>query len=470
MQIFNELDEALQRGLSDLKIEVATEIQAQMIPKAIAGANVLSQAETGSGKTLSYLLPILNQIDFQENNPSAVVIVPTRELADQVTGVAREVARYKKLKIVRLIGKQSFDQQTLLLNQKSHVIVGTPGRILDHIERGTFDAENIRSLVLDEVDELLNRGFIQQVRDIIDFFPEKRQTLMTSATTSAEVESFIDKIVPDYVRVIVAPKIDRNEKFKQLMVDANGKDKDELLLNILVEKNPLQAILFCREKKEVDRITELLRSRDISATSVQGDHDQAERFRAMEAFKRGDKRFLVATNLAARGIDVSQLPLIINVDFPETKDVYLHRMGRTGRMDNRGEVISFVEDRDQETLQAVRNEGIILSDMTDAIRPYRKEAWNIFGNTSSKRKEKVDTNVMTLYFNGGKDKKLRAFDFLGALTSIKDVTADDIGVITVDKRYTLVEILNNKGEHVLQQMKNIPVKKKRLKVHQDRGV
>ncbi|GEM03683.1 ATP-dependent RNA helicase DbpA [Halolactibacillus miurensis] len=467
MQDFTMLkDEALLRRLNEKGFTTPTPIQEQLLPMIVDGKDVLSQAETGSGKTLAFLLPVLDRLDFNANDPSVLILTPTRELALQIEGVVKDIAVYKRLKPVTVIGDMSYEAQEVQLKQKSHIVIGTPGRVLDLMSKGTIKRALIDTLIIDEVDHLFDRGFAETIEEIISLLPYERQNIYTSATMSDEIEPFINETLVDPVRVTIEPK--NQQVFDQIRVDVDPYDKIETVVDVLVEEHVSEAIIFCEEKRTVDEVADELSDLGIPVVRLHGDLKQPVRIKALKQFKEKHRSILVTTNLMARGMDLIDLPLVINYDLAYTEDVFTHRMGRTGRMGKKGKVVHLLAPDEQASYEAMKD-NLKFHDR-ELTYPQRensdtKEYVNMLG-----RQKKVETNdsVTTLYFNGGKEKKLRAFDFVGTISSLPGMDFNDIGAVTVYPRHTTVEILNGKAEDVLKKMKHTKVKKKQLKVHIDR--
>ncbi|GEM02481.1 Superfamily II DNA and RNA helicase [Halolactibacillus halophilus] len=467
MQDFMMLkDQALLRRLDEKNFTTPTPIQTRLLPLIVDGKDVLSQAETGSGKTLAFLLPVLDRLSFDANDPSVLILTPTRELALQIEDVVKDIAVYKRLKPVTVIGDMSYEAQEVQLKQKSHIVIGTPGRVLDLMSKGTIKRALIDTLIIDEVDHLFDRGFAETIEEIISLLPGKRQNIYTSATMSDELEPFINETLVEPVRVTIAPK--NQQVFDQIRVDVDTYDKIETVIDVLVEEHVPEAIIFCEEKRTVDEVVDELSDLGLPVVRLHGDLKQPVRIKALKQFKEKHRSILVTTNLMARGMDLIDLPLVINFDLAYTEDVFTHRMGRTGRMGKKGKVVHLLAMDEQASYETMKeNLGF---DDRERTYPQReqddmKQYVKMLGR---QKKVEINDSVKTLYFNGGKEKKLRAFDFVGTISSLAGMDFNDIGAVTVYPRHTTVEILNGKAEAVLKQMKQTKVKKKQLKVHIDR--
>ncbi|WP_227394796.1 DEAD/DEAH box helicase [Jeotgalibacillus aurantiacus] len=464
------LSAPITEALEKLTFTSPTEVQQQVIPALQRKKDVMAKAQTGSGKTAAYAIPLCEAVEWEENKPQALIITPTRELADQVRLDASAIGRFKRIKAVALFGRQSFAKQKLELKQKTHIVAGTPGRLLDHLEKGTFDPSHLRYVVIDEADELFNRGFIEQVEAIMKFMPSKRVTALFSATFSEEVEQVSKKWLTSPERFEIASRVKVEDLITHQYVMVNDEDKLSALKQITMSENPDTCMIFCRTQERTDILTKQLDQAGYPCDKIHGGMVQEERFDVMNEFKRGEFRYLVATDVAARGIDVDNVSLVLNYDIPLEMPAYVHRSGRTGRAGNTGKVISLVEAREQERLQGIieyRNAPIEEVSLTNFTPD--PEAFHQKMEEEQERKtaaiEKVSTDIQKIYVNGGKKKKLRAVDFVGTITSIDGVNAEDIGIITIEPTCSFIEILNGKGPLVIDELREKTIKGKKLKVH-----
>lgn len=475
MNKFNqyELSADIKRALSDLHFHTPTEVQQKVIPKALQKQDLVVKSQTGSGKTASFGIPICELIDWEENKPQALILTPTRELATQVKEDISNIGRYKRIKAAAIYGKHPFNKQRLELKQKTHVVVGTPGRVFDHIEKGTLATEKIKYLIIDEADEMFNMGFIDQVEAIIKKLPKSRVTSIFSATIPDDVDNLRQKYMQSPVEIEITKSSLTTEKIEHTLIKVDEHDKLSLLKHVTIAENPDSCIIFCSTQEKVDNLFRQLKQANYPCEKIHGGLYQKDRFNVMNRFKRGQFRYLIATDVAARGIDIDNISLVINYDLPTEKESYVHRTGRTGRAGKTGKAISFVTRYDSRHLQDI--ERYIGFSIPNKQAPTRKVVQNLKADFEKKMKtipvEKKDKstelnkNIMKLYFNGGKKKKLRPIDFVGTLTNIPDITAEDIGIITIQDHCTYVDILNGKGPHVLKEMKTKTIKGKQLKVH-----
>ncbi|MEC1681413.1 ATP-dependent RNA helicase DbpA [Bacillus mojavensis] len=461
------------RALEGLGYTEPTEVQQSVIPAALERKDLVVKSQTGSGKTAAFGIPLCELADWDENKPQALVLTPTRELAVQVKEDITNIGRFKRIKATAVFGKSSFDKQKAELKQKSHIVVGTAGRVLDHIEKGTLPLDRLSYLVIDEADEMLNMGFIDQVEAIIKHLPTERTTMLFSATLPEDIEKLSRQYMqnPEHIEIKAAGLTTRN--IEHAVIQVREENKFSLLKDVLITENPDSCIIFCRTKEHVNQLTDELDDLGYPCDKIHGGMIQEDRFDVMNEFKRGEYRYLVATDVAARGIDIENIALVINYDLPLEKESYVHRTGRTGRAGKQGKAISFVAPFEKrflaeiedyigfgiQTLEAPSQEDVakkkpdFLAKLKD--RPKIKKD----------KSEELNKDIMKLYFNGGKKKKIRAVDFVGTIAKIDGVSADDIGIITIMDNASYVEILNGKGPHVLKAMKDTTVKGKKLKVN-----
>lgn len=468
-----QLNSEIVRALEGLGYNEPTEVQAKVIPEALKKIDLVVKSQTGSGKTAAFGIPICEMVDWEENNPQALILTPTRELADQVKEDITNIGRFKRIKAAAVYGKQPFAYQKAELKQKCHVVVGTPGRVMDHIERGTLVLDAIEYLVLDEADEMLNMGFIDQVEAIINKLTKKRTTMLFSATIPDNIKKLSQKYMNDPKNIEIASSTTLIDQIDHSLYVVAEHKKFELLRSITIIENPDSCILFCRTKDQVDQLTEQLENIHYAVDKLHGGMMQEDRFDVMDEFKRGEFRYLVATDVAARGIDIDNITHVINYDIPLENESYVHRVGRTGRAGNKGTAISFVTPNEDKFLNEI--ETYIGFEIPRRTAPSQKAVDEAMGAFNEKiemlpklKKSKsvnIDKDILKLYFNGGKKKKLRAFDFVGTITSIPGIDAEDIGIIKIQDTVTYIDILNGKGPLVLNEMKNKTVKGKQLKVH-----
>ncbi|MBU9713080.1 DEAD/DEAH box helicase [Evansella tamaricis] len=470
------LSNEIQLALTELQYIKPTEVQRKVIPHALRRRDLIVKSQTGSGKTASFAIPLCEQVNWEENRPQALILTPTRELAVQVKEDISNIGRFKRIKGIAIFGKQPFHKQKLELKQKNHIVVGTPGRLLDHIQKGTLPIDKLEYLIIDEADEMLNMGFIDQVKDIIEALPKERITSIFSATITEEVEELSQKYMDHPLKIEITRAEQESSGITHYFYEVEEEFKYQLLKEVLIIENPDSCIIFCGTQQNVDQLYELLIKQSFSCDKLHGGLPQETRFSVMNNFKRGKYRYLIATDLASRGIDVEKINLVIHYDIPFKEETYVHRTGRTGRAGESGNAISFITSKEKKYLTDL--ESFLGFSIVKRDRPSKEMIEQSMAAFKAKKhappiikKDKSDNlnkNIMRLFFNGGKRKKLRAVDFVGTISSLPGISADDIGIITIQETSTFVEILNGKGDFVLKEMKNKTIKGKQLKVHQAR--
>ncbi|WHH61272.1 DEAD/DEAH box helicase [Petroclostridium sp. X23] len=339
--------------LSQNGITEPTPIQVQAIPVLLEGKDIIGQAQTGTGKTLAFNLPIMEQIDVNRSAIQALVITPTRELALQITGEAKKLALVKGVNILAAYGGQDVEQQVRKLKGAIHMVIGTPGRLLDHLRRQTINFSQLEMLVLDEADQMLDMGFLKDVEQIIKQVSKKRQTMLFSATMSKEIRSLANRYMQDPVQVRVKGKKITLDEIKQMVIETTDRGKQDALCKIIDEYRPFMAIIFCRTKRRASALNEALQRRGYNSDELHGDLTQAKREKVMKAFRNAELQLLVATDVAARGLDIEGVTHVFNYDIPQDAESYIHRIGRTGRAGQTGMAITFAAPKDRDTLNMI---------------------------------------------------------------------------------------------------------------------
>src|SRR5260221_2785035 len=338
------------KAIKDLGYEEPTPIQAQTITRLLAGEDVIAQAQTGTGKTAAFALPIIERLVKGGTAPQALVLTPTRELAMQVAEAFHSYGKYHHTSVLPVYGGQPIDRQLRALDRGVQVIVGTPGRLLDHIRRGTLELGQVKVVVLDEADEMLAMGFIEDIESILQETPEDRQTALFSATMPAPIAKLAQKYMHDAQRITVKSEQMTVSAVRQVYYEVGGRDKFEVIGRILDFETPTSAIIFCRTKSAVDSLGERVAGRVDRAETLHGDLSQPQRDRVMGRFRSGQVEILVATDVAARGLDVENVSHVINYDMPLDPEIYVHRIGRTGRAGKTGCAITLVTPRERRLL------------------------------------------------------------------------------------------------------------------------
>ena len=342
------LDERILRAVTDMGFEAASPIQAQSIPVQAEGLDMIGQAQTGTGKTAAFGIPLLEKMDPESRKTQAMVLCPTRELAIQVAEEIRRLAKYMSgIKVLPVYGGQEIVKQIRSLKGGVQIIVGTPGRVMDHMRRKTIRTDEIRTVVLDEADEMLNMGFLEDMETILSALPEERQTVMFSATMPQAIADIAKKFQKDPVMVRVVKKELTVPKVTQYYYEVKPRNKVEVMCRLLDLYSPKLSVAFCNTKKQVDELVQALQGRGYFAEGLHGDLKQEQRDRVMDSFRNGATEILVATDVAARGIDVDDVEAVFNYDIPQDDEYYVHRIGRTGRIGKEGRAFTFVTGRRQ---------------------------------------------------------------------------------------------------------------------------
>lgn len=341
------------KSIKRMGFEEATPIQEGTITHAMEGRDVLGQAQTGTGKTAAFGIPLIEKIDPKNPNIQGLIIAPTRELAIQVSEELYKLGYDKRVKLLSVYGGQDISRQIRALKNKPQIIVGTPGRILDHINRKTLKLENVNTLVLDEADEMLNMGFIEDINTILSNVPDTRQTLLFSATMPGPIRKIANTFMKDPVEVKIKSKEMTVENIEQFFVKAQEREKFDVLSRIINVHQPELAIVFGRTKRRVDELSHALSIRGYLAEGIHGDLSQAKRMSVLRQFKENKIDILVATDVAARGLDISGVTHVYNFDIPQDPESYVHRIGRTGRAGKSGMAITFVTPREMGYLRIV---------------------------------------------------------------------------------------------------------------------
>ncbi|WP_270223257.1 DEAD/DEAH box helicase [Lacticaseibacillus paracasei] len=349
------LDHDLLKAIAQSGFEEATPIQAETIPLVLAGKDVIGQAQTGTGKTAAFGLPILQNIDKADRSIQALVISPTRELAIQTQEELYRLGQDKKIKVQAVYGGADIRRQIRQLSEHPQIVVGTPGRILDHIGRHTLKLQNLKVLVLDEADEMLDMGFIDDIEKIVEQMPTARQTLLFSATIPTSIMRLINKFMHEPVTVKIKAKELTADTVEQYYVRAKDYEKFDVMTRLFDVQDPDLALIFGRTKRRVDELTRGLKARGYRAEGIHGDLTQQKRMSVLRQFKSGQLDFLVATDVAARGLDISGVTHVYNYDIPQDPDSYVHRIGRTGRAGHKGVSVTFVTPNEIEYLHTIED-------------------------------------------------------------------------------------------------------------------
>ena len=433
-------------NLNSLGYTALTPIQKATIPLILEGKDIIAQAKTGSGKTVAFALPLILKLDKDKHFPQALIITPTRELCEQVAGEIQKLARYKAdIKVVTLYGGTSLTKQVDSLEKGADILVGTPGRVLDHFSRETIHLKEIKTLILDEADRMLEMGFANDILKLVSNIPKERQSLLFSATYPKNINKLTSIILRNPIEV----KLKDNET--KLNIEEfvyRTEDKPKALLTVLQHFQPSLAILFCNTKDKTEELSNWLYEKGFNVATLNGNLEQYERQEMLLQFANGSLPLLVATDLASRGLDIDGVDLVINYDIPMKKEIYTHRIGRTGRANKRGLAITLCKKHELPKLLELKPN--LKVDSIDTLKP-NKEFY-------------MQGEVATLCIDGGKKRKIRAGDILGTLCKDIGIDGKDIGKIDIYATHSYVAVDKSVIKKAFNGLKNGKIKGKRLRV------
>ena len=459
------LSEEILRTLAELGYEEPTPIQEQAIPELLAGHDVIGQAQTGTGKTAAFGLPLLDYLDPSSGETQALVLTPTRELCIQVTQALRAYAEHLPIEVIAVFGGQAVATQQSRLRQDAHVVVATVGRTLDLVNRGSLVLSGARYVVLDEADEMLDLGFIDDVERILRLCPSGRQTALFSATIPPPIERLADRYMYEPVTIRVTPMQLTVDAIEQAYVEVPANRKVDRLIEVLKAEEPEQAIIFCRTKAGTARLDETLRTRGLGVKALHGDMTQGQRDGVMLAFKDHRLRLLVATDVAARGLDIEHITHVINYDVPDAGDAYVHRIGRTGRVGRTGRAITFVTPAQRRDIDRIEREARTSigeweppeERLEHAPRPrHRVHAQQANG-------------MAKLFVNRGARSGITDQDVRWALREGAVVPEEAIGSIRVLERFSFVELDAAHAKQAVERLEGTKLKGKQIRVEYARG-
>ncbi|MBP6345984.1 ATP-dependent RNA helicase DbpA [Neisseriaceae bacterium CLB008] len=440
-------------NLTELGYLEMTPIQAQALPHILKGKDVLGRAQTGSGKTAAFGIGLLSKINPELFSTQALVLCPTRELADQVSKELRRLARYMpNVKILSLCGGQPIAAQVTSLAHAPHIAVGTPGRILDHLERDSLSLSDTKVVVLDEGDRMLDMGFADEMDAIIPFLPSPRQTLMFSATYPEDIEAISQLIQTDPLMITIDERSQRLH-IEQYMVELEKNQRLELVAQLLSKHQPESCVVFCNTKSDCQKVEAHLNQRNMDALALHGDLEQRDRDQVLLRFANHSCRVLVATDVAARGLDIPNLAMVINYELAHDPEIYVHRIGRTGRAGEKGLAVSFVTP-------AEMNRAL-------AVEAYmeRPTQWVDKYTFADVKRAQLRAPMATLCIDGGKKDKIRAGDILGALTNGEEaLSGDEVGKIDVYPMHVYVAVTRSSADRAIKRIRAGKIKGKTCRV------
>ena len=451
-----KLSQEILSALDALAYLQMTPIQDASIPLLLEGHDLVGRSQTGSGKTAAFALPILQKINIKDQTPQALILAPTRELCEQILQEIRKFSKgLKHVHVMALVGGQSSTAQIKSLQTGAQIIVGTPGRTLEFLKNKNFDAADLKTLVLDEADRMLDEGFTEEVSQIIDLLPPSRQTVFFSATFPESIEALSQKYQKNPKTVSVLQEKSSVPLIEQFIYSAEKPEKIETLMRILQQHPANSVLIFCRTKAAVAEINELLNQSHVATRALHGDLEQAQRDQTMALFRSGSLRVLVATDVAARGIDVDHLELVINFDMPSSTDIYLHRIGRTGRAGKSGVAVSIADAYEAAKVEELEH---VLGKKLNRLELG-------FKNKTVVAKVLQQSKMKTIYISGGRKDKLRPGDVIGTLTAAPNaIAAADIGKIELQETFTYVAVSFSVAEKALQKLTANKIKGRKFKV------
>jgi len=460
------LSQPILEALKDVGYEEPSPIQAQAIPPLLEGLDVIGQAQTGSGKTAAFGLPMISYVDPTEHEVQGLVLTPTRELCIQVTQALRAYSQRKGVDVVAVFGGAPIRTQQAQLRAGGHIVVGTVGRVKDLIGRHSLMLHSCRFVVLDEADEMLDLGFLEDVEGILALTPSSRQTALFSATMPLEIRRLADQYLYDPVLIRVKSATLTVDTVEQFALEVPARDKADELVRVLNAERPEQAIVFVRTKVRCDQLYRTLRDRGLNVRALHGDMTQGARDGVMISFKEGRSPLLVATDVAARGLDISGLSHVINYDIPTSPDVYVHRVGRTGRVGRSGRAITFYEPRQRRELEAIeRHAGVELAPWVEdahvapiAVTPKPRR--------HSKPHASVNGEVplRKLIIAGGRADGFEPSDVIRALTSATGLDGEAVRNVQVLEHFTLAEVPEPACGQVLERASGTEVRGRPLRL------
>lgn len=513
------LSEQIIKAVTNMGFEEATPIQSKAIPVVMSGKDVIGQAQTGTGKTAAFGIPLLEKVDPKNKQLQEIVLCPTRELAIQVAEEIRNLSKFMHgVKVLPIYGGQDIVKQIRSLKAGTQIIIGTPGRVMDHMRRKTVKFDSIHSIVLDEADEMLNMGFREDIETILKEIPDERQTVLFSATMPKAIMDIAKTYQKDAETVRVVRKELTVPNIEQYYYEVKSKNKEEVLSRLLDLYAPKLSVIFCNTKKQVDNLVSALQGRGYFAEGLHGDLKQSQRDRVMNGFRNGKTEILVATDVAARGIDVDDVDAVFNYDLPQDDEYYVHRIGRTGRAGKSGKAFSFVAGKEVYKLKDIQRycKTKILSqpipslndvkntkldkildkisniieeeDLTSMINIIEKRVneedftsmdvaaaflyLSLGENNEEQETEKsfdfgdtgAENGMVRLFVNIGKKQGVRPGDILGAIAGESGMPGKLVGSIDMYDKYTFVEVPREYAKEVLSAMENAKIKGKNINV------
>ena len=507
------LSEKILRALEEIGYTETTEIQERAIPEIQAGNDIIGLSQTGTGKTAAFGIPAIENVNPVSKKTQILILAPTRELATQITDELRKYTKYtESIKLLTVYGGQSIEKQIIPLRKGVQIVVGTPGRIMDHMRKKTLKLGNVKMVVLDEADEMLNMGFREDIETILEEVPEDRQTLLFSATMNEKIMDITQKYLKEPKKIKIKAKALTVDNIDQIAYQTKNNMKDEITTRAIDLYNPEKLIVFCNTKKKVDQLYDYLKSNKYNVEAIHGDIKQDQRDRTIKKFKKGDIKILIATDVAARGIDIANLDLVINYDIPQENEYYVHRIGRTGRNKNVGKSITYVVGKEKNKLQEIERyaktkikfenvptiteinkikdaqlikkiEGVIseqkynksdvfdqfILDKNEDLADIARAMFSIINGRNTEKRTNNDyaadkNGMVKLFFSLGKKDKIMAKDIIGSISSNTAISGREVGKINILDNFSFVEIPTSYIEEVLSGMNGNTIKGKKVNI------
>ncbi len=508
---FDELNinNNIKKALSLEGFENMTKVQEMCIPHILSKMDLVGHSKTGSGKTAAFLVPIIQNIDTSKNHIQALILCPTRELTIQVYEQLKKYTKFlKDIKTLCVYGGESIEKQIIPLRRGVHIIVATVGRVIDHIRRKTIKLNNVSVVVLDEADEMLKMGFEEDIEKIVSYIPEDRQTLLFSATFNDNIKKVAKKYLKDPKIIEIKEDVDNGNNIKQMALEIKTKMKDEALRRLLEYYSPEKCAVFCNTKKMAEEVKLMLNKSNFTSMAIYSDIRQEQRSFIIKGFKEGKFNILVATDVAARGLDIPNLDLVINYDLPKEEELYIHRIGRTGRNGANGISVTFVVGKEKNRLEGLeklskskieminlptlsdieelKNKDILIkikeiisnedySDLSlyekickDNNHNYKeisKALYSlIFNSSKNVKKTQDDGKYVTLFFSLGRDNLIKAKDIVGAIANNTALLGNQIGKIEVMDKYSFAQVPSKYVDEVIFKLNGSKIKNKKIEV------
>lgn len=501
------LSELTLKALLDMGFEEPSPIQERTIPLLMQGRDVIGQAQTGTGKTAAFGIPTIEKLDRSVRGVQALVLTPTRELAIQVAEEILKIGKHHRVRTAAIYGGQAIERQLRVLRLGVDVVIGTPGRVMDHIRRGTLKLDNVKMAVLDEADEMLDMGFIDDIEWVFQQLPESRQTLLFSATMPPEIKRLAVRYMKEPEHVVISPNQLTVPLVEQYFYEVRLSMKAEALCRVIDMENTERAICFCRTKRGVDELVEALQARGYQAEGIHGDMNQAQRSRVMQKFRDAQVEILVATDVAARGLDISDVTHVFNYDIPQDPESYVHRIGRTGRAGKSGTAITFISAREFGQLRLIERaaktriqrrplpsltdvaerqremlKGRVIKVMEDGRLAFYKEmaeelldefdpadlvaaALKLASGEKEAEPEVVDfgdtgaePGMVRLFLNIGRQQLIQPADIVRSIASQTGIPGGSIGLINIYDRFSFVEVPQDVAAQVISAMRESTIK------------